>query len=230
MISTDKDSIINKIKKLLALSDSPNENEAIVATQKANELLVKYNISLGDVHSNESTFRKQVVYAYKKATSWKGQLCAGVALFNFCVAYEARLDGISATVLYGRIANVITGKLQWEYLVDVVEKLAVESGFQGLSAKNAFRMGCAVRIANRMRLLIEDQERSGICFEGDSVSALALQTLHRKMEDEKKQLIKELGDAPSKKAGTYSDRNAYAEGLMADDSIGLGKQLSGLMY
>ncbi|MBD2629169.1 DUF2786 domain-containing protein [Trichormus variabilis] len=174
MINKDKTEIINKIRKLLALSDSPNENEAIVAAQKANELLVKYNISLGDVHSSESTFSKQVVYVYKKATSWKGQLCAGVAFFNFCVAYECRFDGLSATILYGRDANVITGKLQWEYLVDVVEKLTVKSGFQGLSAKNAFRMGCAVRIANRMRVLLEAQGKSGICFEENSISALAV--------------------------------------------------------
>ncbi|MBD2629170.1 hypothetical protein [Trichormus variabilis] len=47
------------------------------------------------------------------------------------------------------------------------------------------------------------------------------------MEDEKKQLIEELGNIPSKKPGNFSDKNAYAEGLKAGDSVGIGKQLSG---
>ena len=38
-----------KIKKLLALSESPNENEARFAIEKAQELLEKYNITLTDV-------------------------------------------------------------------------------------------------------------------------------------------------------------------------------------
>jgi len=228
MVSTEKDLIIEKIRKLLALSHSPNENEAMAAAQKANELLMKYNLDLGDLLLGENIFTKEIICTYKKLASWKGQVLAGVAFLNFCVAYEVRLDGYGASVFYGRQANVITGKLQWEYLVDVIEKLAVQSGFNGLSARNAFRMGCAVRIANRMRDVVESQGRSGFCSEGDSVSALVVQSLHQKMEKEKKQLIEELGDAPSKKPGSYSDKDAFCEGLKAGDSVGLGKQLVGV--
>jgi Protein of unknown function (DUF2786) len=229
MIINEKDAILNKIKKLLALSHSPNENEAVVAAQKANELLTKYNLSLGDVYSGENVFTKEIICTYKKAISWKGQLLAGVAFLNFCIAYEVRFDGISASVLYGRQANAITGKVQWEYLVDVVEKLNAQSNFVGLAARNAFKIGCAVRIANRMRSIVEDQERTGIYSEGNSVSALVVQSLHQKMEAEKKQMMVELGDAPSKKPGTYSDRDAYSEGLRAGDSVGLSKQLMGVV-
>ena len=229
MVCAEKDLIIEKIRKLLALSHSPNENEAVSATKKANELLIKYNLSLGDVLSSENIFAKEIICIYKKLASWKGQVLAGVAFLNFCVAYEVRLDGDGASVLCGRRANVITGKLQWEYLVDVIEKLTVESGFRGLSARNAFKMGCAVRIANRMRDILESQGRSGFCSEGDSVSALVVQSLHKKMGEEKQQLVEELGNVPSKKPGSYSDRDAYSEGLRAGDSVGLGKQLVGVV-
>jgi hypothetical protein len=48
-------SIVEKIKKLLGLANSPNENEAKIATAKANELLIKYNLSLQEIedHQNE---------------------------------------------------------------------------------------------------------------------------------------------------------------------------------
>ena len=46
--------IIEKIKKLLSLANSPNENEAKLAASKANEMLVKHNISMQTVQ--ESNF------------------------------------------------------------------------------------------------------------------------------------------------------------------------------
>jgi hypothetical protein len=39
----DDKSIIEKIRKLLALSKSPNRAEAAAALNKANELLIQYN-------------------------------------------------------------------------------------------------------------------------------------------------------------------------------------------
>ena len=41
-------SLIEKIKKLLALSSSPNENEAALALQMAKNLMKQYNITLAD--------------------------------------------------------------------------------------------------------------------------------------------------------------------------------------
>ena len=55
-----------------------------------------------------------------------------------------------------------------------------------------------------------------------------VQSLHKKMGDEKQQLMEELGNAPSKKPGSYSDQEAFCEGLRAGDSVGLGKQLVGV--
>ncbi len=43
------DSIIERIQKLLNLANSPNENEAKLATAKANELLTKYNLNLQEI-------------------------------------------------------------------------------------------------------------------------------------------------------------------------------------
>ena len=45
MAQVDKKAILAQIQKLLALGTSPNENEAKLATAKANALLLKYNLS-----------------------------------------------------------------------------------------------------------------------------------------------------------------------------------------
>lgn len=43
--------LVEKISKLLALAGSPNEHEARLAAEKANELLIRHNLSLQDVHA-----------------------------------------------------------------------------------------------------------------------------------------------------------------------------------
>jgi hypothetical protein len=53
----ERDQIIEKIRKLLKLSESPNEHEAVLAATKVRELLSTYNISLSDL-SIEDLSRK----------------------------------------------------------------------------------------------------------------------------------------------------------------------------
>lgn len=46
-------SIIEKIQKLLALASSENQNEAQLALRRANELLIRYNLTMSDVAQKE---------------------------------------------------------------------------------------------------------------------------------------------------------------------------------
>ena len=219
--------IIQRIQKLLKLSESPNENEAIAAMQKANELLTKHNLSLGDVEINQSTFVKESVLSYKRLTTWQSQLIGAVAGFNFCIAYSWISSNSKTIILYGRRNNVITAKYQLEYLSDAVLSLAKkDSRLVGTSQKNSFRIGCATRIGNRMRELLELQKQNGINSNEVTVSALAVRSLHQKMEDEKKQMQEELGYFPTRKPGSFSDREAFEAGMLAGDSVSLNKQLA----
>ena len=47
--TTAKDSVIEKIEKLLRLSESSNEHEAQVALKKARELMLKHHIAENDL-------------------------------------------------------------------------------------------------------------------------------------------------------------------------------------
>jgi len=49
------DKILDKIRKLLSLADSDNENEAKLAMERANELLLRHNLSLSDVNTSTNT-------------------------------------------------------------------------------------------------------------------------------------------------------------------------------
>ena len=43
------DEIVEKIRKLLALAESPNENEASLAAEKAQEMMLKHGIDIATV-------------------------------------------------------------------------------------------------------------------------------------------------------------------------------------
>ena len=47
----EKEKVLDKVQKLLALSNSSNDHEALLALMKAQELLAKHNLSMADVPS-----------------------------------------------------------------------------------------------------------------------------------------------------------------------------------
>lgn len=53
--------VIDKISKLLALATSPNEHEAKSAAEKANALLIKYNLKMQDIVSADKNYIEQDV-------------------------------------------------------------------------------------------------------------------------------------------------------------------------
>lgn len=53
--------IISKIHKLFELANSDNQHEATLAMEKANQLLVKYNLQMADISKEEKSYSDEVV-------------------------------------------------------------------------------------------------------------------------------------------------------------------------
>lgn len=82
-----EEKILDRIKKLLALSGSPNENEAQAALLKAQELMVKYNIEKNELEDPEIAKNKKVVEEILRKSSrrvpWYEGVLARVIGENF---------------------------------------------------------------------------------------------------------------------------------------------------
>ncbi len=52
--------MVDKLQKLLALATSPNENEAVLAMDKAAELMEKYSLSMADIAENGKTQSEKI--------------------------------------------------------------------------------------------------------------------------------------------------------------------------
>jgi len=86
----DRDSVIRKIKSLLALSDDQsNENESYVAMLMARKLMIKYHIENSEVvdlhdESSEVVELKLVFTFNKRYTYYYLYLCGAIAKYNRC--------------------------------------------------------------------------------------------------------------------------------------------------
>ena len=82
-----KEKAIDKIKKLLALSKSPNENEAAAALAKAIEICLEHDISIGDVEAipqDETIEHKDICAMRQKTPAWEMSLSNGLARLFGC--------------------------------------------------------------------------------------------------------------------------------------------------
>lgn len=96
--------VIDRVKKLLALSTSSYQAEAENAILKAQELLLANGLSMADVSSGESTKTdKEVIHeSVNKGTvcRWHEKLLAAVIAENFrCTAYFGTYDRTGQTFL-----------------------------------------------------------------------------------------------------------------------------------
>lgn len=112
----DKHSIIERIKKLLALSKSPNKAEAESALRFAQELMQKYDVEVSDVERGEMT----IEYArdYRGAVrDWDHKLLNVIARGHHCEAVRFNSKGsYSCMRLIGRPVNIEVARLMYAYV------------------------------------------------------------------------------------------------------------------
>ncbi|MDD5697987.1 MAG: DUF2786 domain-containing protein [Victivallaceae bacterium] len=85
--------VIDRIKKLLALSNSPNENEAASALAKAMDLCSEHNLSLESVKAipdGEAITHRDISGARTKTPKWEKLLAASLAKMFNCVCLNSR--------------------------------------------------------------------------------------------------------------------------------------------
>lgn len=139
MQTTDRNKIIDRIKKLLALGQSPNEAEATQAMRMAQHLMMLHQIQEGeatiasDALETENITRKTVAHM-KTRVKWKGNLYHAIAQTNFCDMYWEdirEINGSSTTRsfnvnLIGTPGNIALVESFYAYLSETITRLAAD--------------------------------------------------------------------------------------------------------
>jgi predicted SprT family Zn-dependent metalloprotease len=139
--------VISKVKKLLKLAASENENEAKLATIKANQLLLKHNLEQFEDHKNsdeEDTYVKRVLFG-KRRNAKHGAIYDILTTFFVQPVFNGGNSAFYLEVIGGRasieladyVAKFLDAHL--EFLWKGLQKM--DSTLKGITAKNSFMRG-----------------------------------------------------------------------------------------
>jgi hypothetical protein len=157
--------IIERIHKLLALSESSNSHEAELAMLKAQELLVKHKLSLKEVKEFKivnSAIKENITKITFTKAKWKANLAQLIA-DNFSCYLFFKTRQTNTITFFGREEDITVCNIILEYAIDcissAVKRLKYQYTREGYSTKgleNDYALGFIVGLAQKF----EEQKRA----------------------------------------------------------------------
>lgn len=241
-MSDDKESkLIEKIKKLLRLSEDPNnEHVAEAAAQKAQELIDQHNIREEMlVVSDESTQKTRedprwqgFIFQNRRVQPWAVNLCSALADNNYGIVGIVSGRGVKfcgSAIDF----NLCVAMFQW--ISKQLQDLA-SNQCNGVREHNSFKLGAVGTIRKRLQDGKKDAEAAmeieALCNEIDGTPGLVLfQQAITALDDYKKSATKEANKTLSgawRGGSASADMSAYSKGVEAGHNVSLsGHQIGG---
>lgn len=148
-----------KIQKLMALSQSPNENEAMAAAAKARKLLEENNLSEADIRDIKLDKVVQEHITKGRIEPWMRELIGATARYYMCAAVVSGSVKTGSLCFVGRPGNVATAKEMYGYFLTVCVLESVKSGFKTKKQQDDFKAGVAQGIGMKLKELQAQRER-----------------------------------------------------------------------
>ena len=181
-----QDKIINKLKKLLAMSESTaNENEAMTAARQLHAMLARHNISIDDLSTEENPIGKARFESNSRP--WKRIVADEVAKLYFCRFYFVNSrKGRAFYIFVGTEANRIFALYIFKMIVNIIERDARKEskklyGKEDCGFVNSFWTGAQIRITERCRELI-DAAKTGTLEDEEGNTLPALLSLYEQTD------------------------------------------------
>ena len=201
---TDLEKIKGRVRKLLALSKSDNENEAIAALEKANELMGTYGLDTSGIR-----YESAGVHSTKTYVPWRTAIANAVSWLYSCFVYRDRKGSMIFT---GESLDAFMAAEMFRYLAASVERTAKKSIRKNAKYvfRNSFKCGAAHRLYDKITELGErcswSPHRNARI---EAVTAYVKKSVEIVSPQSKKKRI---------------DTTAYTKGQSAADGISLARQ------
>ncbi len=160
----EREKLYDKVRKLLALSTSPNEHEVSLAAEKAREILDRYQISMAEVSVAEFTeiVEGKVDTGYSNPRQWVHTLSMSTAKAFDCKVY--RMGGIY--VFCGLKSDTQICEYVFAYLKRTVFSLMQNrmhtrrlNGLRGAGDVQTYAWGVSVAIGKKIEEYAASQRR-----------------------------------------------------------------------
>ena len=153
--------IIEKIQKLLALGESPNQHEAEMALKKAMELMDIHNIEQSDLNIVEEII-SGVYLEQGRIPAWVKLLSSYVAEFCSCkvlISSGGGGGGGSKIRVWGKKSHQEIFSYTMNYLTEAIDRLTRENAYgKGKSYCNSYRQGLTQNLINRIDDMLKAPE------------------------------------------------------------------------
>ncbi|MEZ4266534.1 MAG: DUF2786 domain-containing protein [Myxococcota bacterium] len=187
-MATDS-TVLERVRKLLALAGSPNVHEAASAAAMAQTLIERHRLERWlEAAESEAADpiedgRDRPLEVARKIRKWKSALAATLADANGCVAYTLDRGREQAIVVAGRAADREAVVELWGWLHKRVEWLSATHG-AGRSRQwhDAFRVGVVDAVGERLRKVageVRDEQQPGALARLDPTALVQREALER---------------------------------------------------
>ena len=159
-----KEDAIERVKKLLRLSGSANENEALLALSNAEKLMRRFSIEQIDLAEDCDITQKDFVHRYIR--KWEQLIAQSVANLFFCkVAYHTTHSYHSRSQsahFIGMKTNIQTCEEVFNRLIEWVNMRAcfMYPGSGRATERNRYKEGSAIGIWKRCVAIVKEREEA----------------------------------------------------------------------
>jgi hypothetical protein len=218
---SERDKVISKIRKLLALATSSNEHEAKLAADRASELLLRHNLTMQEIPSEEREYVHTGLSAARRLTSEDKHIMPLLREHFFVRPIFQRIKvqrqgKFSAWILVGERTNVEVAQYVYGFLVRKYPELwrvYQEAWRVPLRARQSYYLGLSEGISEQLsktRMAVQT-ERGLVVVEDPKVLAHAEEVL---------------GPMQNKRMATaLEDTQALAAGLEDGRSVRISRGL-----
>jgi hypothetical protein len=224
-------SVIDKVKKLLALSKSSNANEAAAAAAAANKLIDQHRLAESELETSDDLHEdifedSDPLYESGRLTQWKSSLACHLAKHYGCAIYNNKGYRKNNYKLVGRKSDIEVVRYMFTWLSLEIDRLSDDAsrgrGFDRSAGKifsNSFCSGTVAGISSQL-----ESSRKEVA---QAASSVAMVRLNQRLSEAMSFMN---GNHKLKKSnsfsGGYLDRNAYEAGKVRGQSIHLGAGLN----
>ena len=223
------DEILAKVKKLLALGESPSEAEAASALEKARCLLARYGLSMSDVEAATSLVTEGTLLEKRRLRKWEAHLVYVVTQATFTQAIHVSRGDSGKVLIIGREVNVAAAVELFAYLHLAVLKLGRAHGDR-VAHLESFKMGAVHRIGERLSdgWAPDESTGEGKGTQGDAAPEdrqLTVQMERTASRENKAYIDEKFGKTKTKRTGGNVDAHSFHQGRAAGETVSLNRQL-----
>lgn len=209
--------LVDKLRKVLALTASPNEHEATLAAETLQRLLTEHNLSMADLEGRGAAHAAKVMEHEhdlgKAAFKWKLDLATTIAEHYFCIGlvttdkkvrFVGRPDNVeSLTMLYEwlirQIANVSRAERE-------THRILTGEHVDPLRWQVNFGLGVVQRLGTRLYEIREWRERGGASQAEANTTALVVRLVDEANDYMEEKYGRRLDGKPTKREREWTEK------------------------